>query len=309
MIKDHRRIGRLLTAIFVVSLGNLSIPAQSDIGLSSSILAGSSVFVFKSPRKFFSKPAAPARSKPKPVRTAAKPVRGPAIPEVFAPEDWINEQADMAIEERKVSDSEPFLSLANGFLNSRVYFCETPQFPDSMRRTKSKSANSKVRVTVGQYGGILQATTVEGDPAFRSEVYRTLGSMNFRKSAFMGKPIRIEGMLNFTQDPDNKGLCKDTIKELEVPAVIDGGILNEMATGLEVPQYPADAAGETVAARIQVIIDEQGKVINAAMLDGHKSFGEAALAANKNLTFPRSVIAGIPVKVQGILEFKRSRTS
>lgn len=306
-MKKYRRLGYLLTIIIMISFGNISIPAQMDLS-PSSILAGSSVFVFKSPRKFFSKPA-PAR-KPRPVRpaVATRKVREPAIPEVFAPEDWINEQADLAIEERKVSDSEPFLSLSNGFLNSRVYFCETPQFPDSMRKAKSKTANAKVLVTVGQYGGILQATTVEGDAAFRSEVYRTLGSMNFRKSAFMGKPIRIEGMLNFTQDPANKGLCKDTIKELVVPAVIDGGVLNEMAVGLEVPQFPADAAGEVVEARIQVIIDEQGKVINATVLDGHKSFGEAAIMASKNVTFPRSVIAGTPVKVQGILEFKKSRS-
>jgi TonB family protein len=95
---------------------------------------------------------------------------------------------------------------------------------------------------------------------------------------------------------------------LEVPAVIDGGVLNEMATTLEIPEFPADAAGEMVEARILVVIDEQGKVDNATVLDGHKSFGEAAVMASKNVTFPRSVIAGTPVKVQGILEFKRDRS-
>ena len=310
MTRKYFRFLNVLTIVFAISMAHLSVPAQSDSG-QSSILAGSSVFVFKAPRKFFSKPAAAKTTKPKPVRPGAgkSGVREPVIPEVFAPEDWINEQADLAIEERKVSDSEPFLSLSNGFLNSRVYFCETPQFPESMRKARKKAANSKVLVTVGQYGGILQATTVEGDPAFRSGVYRTLGSMNFRKSMFMGKPIRIEGMLNFVQDPANKALCRDTSKELEVPAVIDGGVLNDMAVGLEIPQFPADASGEVVEARIQVVIDEQGKVINATVLDGNKSFGEAAVAMSKNVTFPRSVIAGTPVKVQGILEFKRNRTS
>jgi TonB family protein len=125
---------------------------------------------------------------------------------------------------------------------------------------------------------------------------------------FMGKPIRIEGMLNFVQDPANKALCRDTSKELEVPAVIDGGVLNEMAVGLVTPQFPANAAGNIVEARVQVVIDEQGKVISATILDGDKAFGEAAMMASKNVTFPRSVIAGTPVKVQGILEFKRDRS-
>ena len=305
MFNKLRGILHLLTIFFVISANHLSILAQSDIGLSPSILAGSSVFVFKSPRKFFRTPAAPLRNKPKPVRTdRKKTVREPAIPEAFAPEDWINQDADLAIEERKVSDSEPFLSLSNGFLNSRVYFCETPQFPESMRKARSKTANSRVLVTVGQYGGILQATTVAGDEAFRSEVYRTLGSMNFRKSVFMGKPIRIEGLLNFVQDPANKSLCRDTSKELEVPAVIDGGVLNELAAGLEMPDFPADLKGvDRVDARVQVIIDEEGKVIDAVVLDGHKSFGDAALQASRGLSFPRSVIAGKPVKVKGVLEF------
>ena len=297
-----------MTIAVLISLGNLSVPAQMDLA-PSSILAGSSVFVFRSPRKFFSKPASAASPRrTKPVQPAAGKGKLPAIPEVFAPEDWINEDADLAIEERKVSDSEPFLSLSEGFLNSRVYFCETPQFPDSMRRGKSKTANSKVLVTVGQYGGILQATTLEGDPAFRSEVYRVLGSMNFRKSVFMGKPIRIEGLLNFVQDPANKSLCRDTSKELEVPAVIDGGVLNELAAGLEMPDFPADLKGvDRVDARVQVIIDEEGKVIDAVVLDGHKSFGDAALQASRGLSFPRSVIAGKPVKVKGVLEFRRDR--
>lgn len=281
---------------------------------SADIQAGTSVFVFKQPRKFFSNQTSNAGKKTQQTNSKAASsraasnaratsqkaqARNVAVVEPIAPEDWINEQADNAIEERKISDGEPFLSLSEGYLNSRAYFCESPQFPNAARKAKKQSVNSKVLVTVAKYGGILQAKTLEGDETFRASVYNTLGSMSFRQSFFMGKPIRIEGMLNFNQNPQNTVICRETTKEVEVPAIIDGGVLNEHLTACEFPAFPA---GEKET-KIQVIVDEQGKVVFAKQLDGNSAFGDAATKAAMKATFPRSLIAGKPVKVRGILEF------
>ena len=164
-------------------------------------------------------------------------------------------------------------------------------------------------MTVGTYGGILQASALEGDPNFRAAVYKVLGSMNFRKSYFMGKPVRIEGLLNFTQNPKNTVLCRETTQEVEVPAAIDGGDLTGLAKTCETPGFPADAkqAGlKTVEARVKVIVDEKGNVIKATALDGHKSFAEAAVDSALKTTFPRSMIVEKPVKVGGWLVYTQT---
>ena len=61
----------------------------------------------------------------------------------------------------------------------------------------------------------------------------------------------------------------------------------------------------SVGAKVQVVIDEQGKVIQAKLIEGHETFGAAAVKSALNATFPRSMIAGKPVKVRGVLEFKQ----
>lgn len=311
----------MFLSILIIFFGSQITLFAQNILTSSYIKVGSAVFVLKSPKKFFSgrknPPIVSTAKISKEVKTkqASSPSKKRANPtpvvevEPIAPEDWINEQADNAIEERKVSDSEPFLSLSEGFLNSRAYFCESPQFPEAARKTKQQLVKSKVLVTVAKYGGILHASTIEGDANFRASVYKTLGSMNFRESYFMGKPIRIEGLLYFTQNPKNTVLCRETSQELEVPAVIDGGVLTEAAKTCETPEFPADAktAGlNKVEAKIQVIIDEQGKVIEANAVSGHKTFSEAAVNSALKTTFPRSLIAGKPVKVSGLLVFNQT---
>ena len=309
----------LVTALF---FGNQLFVFAQDIITSGDIQPGSAIFVFRKPKKFFVTPPSTSKpvknvpqqtgsgSKSGPRGTRQTAAQKPPLVEPIAPEDWINEQADNAIEERKVSDSEPFLSLPTGFLNSRAYFCESPQFPQAARRAKQKLVKSKVLVTVAKYGGILHARTMEGDPAFRASIYKTLGSMSFRQSFFMGQPIRIEGVLSFTQNPANNILCRESSQELEVPAAIEGDVLNEMATACVFPEFPADAraAGlKTVEARIQVIVDEQGKVTQAKPLPGgHPTFAEAAVKSAMKATFPKSVIAGKPVKVRGTLVFTQN---
>jgi hypothetical protein len=315
----YKGVSRVLPMMVLLFGSQLFVSAQDIITASGDIRPGTSIFVFKKPKSFFSTTASASKpvkkvqqtsSNTKPAQSIKKPaVSKPEAAEPIAPEDWINEQADNAIEERKTSDSEPFLSLSEGYLNSRAYFCESPQFPAAARATKQKLVNSKVLVTVAKYGGLLQARTIEGNPAFRSSVYKTLGSMSFRQSYFMGKPIRIEGVLNFTQNPANTVLCRESAQELEVPAVIDGDVLNEMATSCEFPEFPADARTanlKTVEAKIQVIVDEQGKVIHTKILGGHPTFAEAAVKSAMRATFPKSVIAGKPVKVRGILVFTQN---
>lgn len=288
----------------------LPVVAQRDIA------AGTSVFVYKKPRKFFGNVAVtrPAVKQTQNARrtTAAPAAKGTtpprAEPEPDAPESWVNENADNAIEERKVSDEEPFLSLSSGYLNSRYTFCESPEFPTSMKG-KKRLVTSKVLVTVGKYGGLLEARAVEGDPQFRAAVYKTLGSMQFRQSFFMGQPVRIEGELFFSQNPANTVLCRESAQDLEIPAIIDGGVLNEFSKGCQAPEFPADAKSanlKSVSAKVEIVVDENGKVTEAKAIEGHASFGALAAQSALKAAFPKSAITNKLVKVRGIMNFTQT---
>jgi periplasmic protein TonB len=86
---------------------------------------------------------------------------------------------------------------------------------------------------------------------------------------------------------------------------VSGGVLQGKAINRVQPPYPpiARAARASGAVQVQVTISEDGRVIEAAVINGHPLLREAALQAAKRWTFQPTELSGVPVKVQGILTF------
>lgn len=99
-----------------------------------------------------------------------------------------------------------------------------------------------------------------------------------------------------------------TFKEFQfnakpVPETISGGVLNGRATNLVKPPYPAAARAVRAsgAVNVQVTIDENGDVIEAAAVSGHPLLRAAAVAAARASKFSPTLLAGAPVKVTGVI--------
>jgi TonB family protein len=100
----------------------------------------------------------------------------------------------------------------------------------------------------------------------------------------------------------------DPLKPMPGPPKIirkSGGVLAASATRRVEPTYPrsAQAAHITGNVVVEIIIDEDGKVISAKALSGPDELQEAAVAAAKQWTFPRTALSGVPVKVVGTITF------
>ncbi|HET9785986.1 MAG TPA: TonB family protein, partial [Pyrinomonadaceae bacterium] len=82
-------------------------------------------------------------------------------------------------------------------------------------------------------------------------------------------------------------------------------ILNGRALKLVTPTYPAKArkarASGTVVVR--VLIDKEGKVKAATAISGHPLLMDAAVEAAKNSLFSPTLLAGKPVKVDGVIQY------
>jgi TonB family protein len=102
--------------------------------------------------------------------------------------------------------------------------------------------------------------------------------------------------------------------EGELPPVTKGevnnssgyaNILNERALTLVKPRYPALAraghASGTVV--VEVLIDEEGKVITAKAISGHPLLWGVSVEAAKNSLFSPTLIAGRPVRVTGVIQY------
>ncbi|MFN2455686.1 MAG: energy transducer TonB [Pyrinomonadaceae bacterium] len=86
---------------------------------------------------------------------------------------------------------------------------------------------------------------------------------------------------------------------------ISGGVLNGSAISLPAPVYPETArrvrAGGTVS--VEVVIDEQGKVISARATSGSQMLQQSAIQAARQARFAPTKLSGQPVKVAGIITY------
>lgn len=90
-----------------------------------------------------------------------------------------------------------------------------------------------------------------------------------------------------------------------VPKVVSGGVMNGKATSLPKPPYPPLArnvrAGGPVT--VQILIDEDGKVVSASAVSGHPLLRATAENAARGARFSPTLLSGQPVKVSGVITY------
>lgn len=86
---------------------------------------------------------------------------------------------------------------------------------------------------------------------------------------------------------------------------ISGGVMNGKAVSLPKPEYPAAARAVRAAGavNVQVTIDEEGNVINAAAVSGHPLLRQVAEQSARQAKFSPIILSGQPVKVVGIIVY------
>jgi protein TonB len=97
-------------------------------------------------------------------------------------------------------------------------------------------------------------------------------------------------------------------KQQEPPRRVSLGVLQGSAIRKVQPVYPPMARATRVQGQVQieVVIDVDGSVIQATVIDGHPFLQRAALEAAQQWKFRPTLLSGEPIKVTGILIFRFS---
>jgi len=87
------------------------------------------------------------------------------------------------------------------------------------------------------------------------------------------------------------------------PQTLSGGLLNGKATSLPKPVYgqAAQAVRASGEVKVQVMVDVNGDVISASAFSGHPLLRQSAEQAARLAKFATTMIAGQPVRVQGVI--------
>ena len=89
------------------------------------------------------------------------------------------------------------------------------------------------------------------------------------------------------------------------PKIVSGGVLNGKAISKPQPAYPpiAKAARASGTVVVQVLVDEQGRVVSANAVSGHPLLQQSAVAAARQARFSPTLLSGQPVKVTGVITY------
>lgn len=89
---------------------------------------------------------------------------------------------------------------------------------------------------------------------------------------------------------------------------VSGGVLNGTALSLPAPSYPEAAKRMKTqgVVAVEVVLDENGKVISAEATSGPPMLRDAAVQAAKRARFSPTKLSGMPVKVSGVINYKFS---
>jgi protein TonB len=93
----------------------------------------------------------------------------------------------------------------------------------------------------------------------------------------------------------------------EVPKILKvSRVLNSQALSLPKPNYPPLARNIRLQGSVivQVVIDENGKVLSAKVTSGHPLFAAEAQRAAMQARFSPTLIGETPVKVSGVITYK-----
>ncbi|MGZ8842499.1 MAG: TonB family protein [Pyrinomonadaceae bacterium] len=141
---------------------------------------------------------------------------------------------------------------------------------------------------------------------------RIVASMPIRTGAakLNGSPIQ---PLNLDLRPLTDTTKKDVVmSDSEPPAPrpllkpVSGGVLNGKALSLPAPSYPETARRTRTAGtvEVEVIVDENGKVISARAINGPQVLRNVAVEAALQARFSPTKLSGQSVKIAGRIDYK-----
>lgn len=110
-----------------------------------------------------------------------------------------------------------------------------------------------------------------------------------------------------TEQATNTGGQVPSPNQPKAKGPIAGGMLNQKAIYLPQPEVPSGEANGVVL--VQVLIDEQGSVIDARPVSGPQHLQAAAVNAARLARFTPTLLMGEPVKVSGTLSYNFARSN
>lgn len=102
------------------------------------------------------------------------------------------------------------------------------------------------------------------------------------------------------------GSCNDVLSKPASPVIVSEAILRRNRRSISIPSYPPEAKEKRVRGKVKIdiVIDENGRVLSAQVIEGPQELQEVVLKAVQKTTFIPMTQCGKPVSVKGTMTYK-----
>ena len=222
--------------------------------------------------------------------------------------------------------------IKGGILNGKAVSLPKPEYPEAAKAAGLEGV-VYVNVVIDEEGNVVSAVvddqprkvtkvTKDGDSIaeeqpvadilLRDAALRAAWNAKFSPTLLNKMPVRVSGTIvyNFVAPRGEEAQTGEPVSTSGAKP-INGGILNNKAVALPVPEYPAAAKAVRAqgAVNVQVTVDEEGNVISVAAVSGHPLLRAAAVNAAREAKFAPTQLSGQPIKITGVLVYNFVATS
>ena len=178
-------------------------------------------------------------------------------------------------------------------LNNQFAFLAAAECSEEAVKAGAKGT-VEVEVLINKDGKVIYAKAVSGDPLLKNAAEEAAKNSRFRENFTAAGWEQISGIILFNFDQIQQAKPANNFE-----------VINGKAKKLVKPDYPEAARDFRASGSVNVLvtIDEEGKVISASAISGHPLLKKNAEKAALKTKFTKTLIAGNPIKVTGIIVY------
>lgn len=210
----------------------------------------------------------------------------------------------------KNTATQSIIRRSEGTIRGNALNRTAPEYPKAAKE-QNVEGDVTVEITIDEEGKVISARAMSGHELLVDAAVEASKQWTFKPTKLNDQAVKVSGILTFRFKLGNLAdatttLSSDASQTDENIVKRSEGVIRGLATNRVSPEYPREAKQQNIEGdvTVQIIINEEGKVISAKATSGHELLQDVSVTAAKGWTFKPFELDGKPTRVSGELSFR-----
>ncbi len=215
---------------------------------------------------------------------------------------------DIVNAETKTAATQSIIRRSEGVLRGSALNRTAPEYPRAAKE-QNVEGDVIVEITIDEEGKVSNARAMSGHELLVDAAVEAAKQWTFKPTKLNDHAVKVSGILTFRFKLGSLAGTTTSVEESQTDEKAikrSEGVIRGLATNRVSPEYPKAAKEQNVEGdvTVQILIDEEGKVVNAKATSGHELLQDVSVTAAKGWTFKPFELDGKAVRVSAELSFR-----